>query len=120
VKARFITRCGCQCYREVPTPPPPYFDIRLSPPVPNNGLVRPWLNTDGALTYDMHRDGLHRRRFKLSLESLDSWTRYPGLGQVWYDEVTDFDPSGFDVDRRTYAHAVGEPSGKVSGPPDTP
>lgn len=105
MKARLITRCGCERVIEVPYPPPPKWCVALRPRVPNGGLVRPWLNETG-LTYDPKRDGLERREFVLSLESLDTFNRWGNEdSMVWYDERTEYDPAGFNADARSYEAA---------------
>lgn len=102
MKARLITRCGCERIIEVPCPPPPTFYLPLLPPKVNQGVLRPWMHERVLLDYDPKRDGT-ARVFKLSLESLAVYERWgDDKSMVWYDETTVFDPPGFDPDKRTY------------------
>lgn len=99
VRARLLTRCGCERIIEVPWPPPPEWHVPLRTPKTNEGLLRPWMRNLGA-TYDPMRDGPERRVFKLDLSSV----RYKEdkEDEVWYDEYMTFDPPGYDAAKRTY------------------
>jgi len=105
VRARLITRCGCERTMEVSFPPPPTFCLPLRPPKYNEGLVRPWMEAHSAQHYDPKRDGLQRRAFKLSEDSWAMYTLDPEAvdAEVWYDEIVDHDPPGYEAGRRTYA-----------------
>lgn len=103
MKAKFITRCGCERTISITVPPPPALRFPLKPPRFNEGLIRPWMDNGAPLRYDPKRDGLEVREFKLSAESLDLYQRYPDTEEVWYDEVTMYDPLGYDAGKRTYA-----------------
>jgi len=104
MKARLITRCGCERYIKISAPPPPTLALPLKPPKFNEGRIRSWMSEDSATNYDPLRDGLETRQFRLSLESLDMYYRDPqGTEEVWYDEMTQYDPPGFNVGQRTYA-----------------
>jgi hypothetical protein len=100
VKARLITRCGCERYVNIPYPPPPEFVLPLRPQVPNNGLVRRWMDS-GPSEYEPSASGPEVRRFRLSAESARAACKWD-VGEVWYDEVVDSDPPGFNADERTY------------------
>jgi len=104
MKARLVTRCGCQRTIDISAPPPPEIVLPLRPPEVNNGLVRPWMMERAATSYDPKRDGLTVRIFRLSRDSVHAkWG-----GDAWYDEVTDYDPPSFDAARRTYASEGGK------------
>jgi hypothetical protein len=76
--------------------------------VPNEGLVRRWINAAPS-DYEPKRDGMERRRFRLSSDSRSTFTgKYHD--EVWYDEVTDFDPAGFNAAKRTYSDPEGGPA----------
>ena len=100
MKARLITRCGCERTIEVTAPPPPEIVLPLRPPKANNGLVRPWMMENAALRYDITRDGAVVRKFRLGLEALHDYHRHGCV--PWYDEATDYDPAGYDPGKRTY------------------
>jgi hypothetical protein len=102
MKARMITRCGCERIINVPYPPPREFVLPLKPRVPNGGLVREWMRREPS-EYDPARDGIQTRKFRVSLESLECLEKLgPDDCVVWYDEMCDCDPPGFCPDVRTY------------------
>ena len=104
MKARLITRCGCERTIEVSFPPPPGICLPLTPPKTNEGLIRPWMDPATTWHYDPKRDGLARREFRLSSDSLHEYYDRD-KDEVWYDEITDHDPPGFNAALRTYAPA---------------
>ena len=114
MKARLITRCGCERTVNISAPPPREIVMPLAPPKYNNGIVRQWLNAEPS-HYDLKRDGLAVRKFRLSLESLEVYSRWSasplleGDAPLWYDEITDYDPAGYNVGKRTYEPAPERP-----------
>lgn len=107
MKARLITRCGCERTINISSPPPPEIHLPLLPPKNNEGRVRQWMGDTNHLQYDPMRDG-PARVFRVSLESLDLWRRYYQTERItdepviWYDESTVYDPPGWNADKRTY------------------
>ena len=101
MKARLITRCGCERTIDISAPPPPVLYLPLRPPKFNEGHIRQWMDDAAALKYDPKLYGMERRTFKLSLESLSVYEKHDDA-MVWYDEATDYDPPGFNADLRSY------------------
>jgi hypothetical protein len=87
MRARLITRCGCERVIQVTSPPPPTIVLPLRPPRFNEGGVRPWLSAEAPQQYNPAVDLLDTREFKLSVESHSMYQRNPmQTSEVWYDE----------------------------------